>query len=153
MGDMVDYAQRLLSQMSSLGSARTGLVNRVQQKLDSNQDGQLSGAEFQTFFAKLQLDPSRASDLSSNSSGSGLHKTLFQCMLYPSFSHNYALAAYQAQEMIKGLDSSKDGQISTAELMTYGQAPSDPTSNPLDPKPQDPPPSDPNNSSTDTPSL
>jgi Ca2+-binding EF-hand superfamily protein len=150
---MVDYAQRLLSQMSSLGSARTGLVNRVQQKLDSNQDGQLSGAEFQTFFAELQLDPSRASDLTNPSGGSGLHKTLFQCMLYPSFSHNYALAAYQAQEMIKGIDRSQNGQISAAELMSYGQTPTDPSSNPVDPKPQDPPATDPTSNATDTQSL
>lgn len=119
---MADYAQFLLRQLSGTGLDRTGLISRAQQKLDTDNDGQLSGAEFQTFFAQLQLDSSRANDLTGPVGSSGLHKTIFQCMLYPSFSKNYAIAAYQTQEMMQGLDQSKDGQVSISELMNYGQA-------------------------------
>jgi len=110
----MDYAQRLISLLNNAGTQRAGYARALSAELDRNGDQSVDGAEFQTMFATLQVDPARLPEVTGMVST--VHKTIFAQTLYPSFSRHYAIAAYLANEALAQLDKSGDGQVSLAEL-------------------------------------
>ncbi len=122
----MDYAQRLVSLLSSAGSQRANVARAFADQADRNGNGTISGDEFQAVFATLQADPTRMPDLTG--SVATVHRTIFADTLYPSFSRNRGIAAYMAQEAVAGLDMNADGAISAAELAGTATQPVPPTS-------------------------
>lgn len=121
----MDYAQRLVSLLSSAGSQRANVARAFADQADQNGNGSISGAEFQNVFATLLADPTRMPDVTG--SVATVHRTIFADTLYPSFSRNHAISAYMAQEAVAAFDVDADGAISSAELAGTSKPPVPPT--------------------------
>ncbi len=112
---MIDNAQRLLGLLAGSATNRASLATQLRGEYDANKDGSVDAGEFQRIFAEMLVDPAAAPAVAGRSSYP-VHKTLFASTLYPSFSRNFAISAYQASEAVSGLDLNKDGKVSSAEL-------------------------------------
>ena len=115
---MADFASRILSQLGA-STNRSATAQSLLTSFGAGADGALSQAEFQRVFAEIELQRSTAPTSSIQPTTFSARKTVFECMLYPSFRNNYSVAKSQASEMLAALDANKDGSVTLNELQSY----------------------------------
>jgi Ca2+-binding EF-hand superfamily protein len=120
---MSDFATQFLTQIRTATTTTASTVDQsVLSSFEASSSGSISSTQFQQVFAEMLLDQP-AQDMGAAAPTSfNVKKTIFDCMLYPSFSTNYATAKYQASEMMTALDKNGDGSVSLAELQAYATA-------------------------------
>jgi Ca2+-binding EF-hand superfamily protein len=117
---MSDFATQLLTQITSAGTNSGSVDQAILNRFNAGASGSISQAQFQQVFAEMMLDQPAQLNADLQPTSFNIHKTIFECMLYPSYSNNYATAKYQASEMMTALDKNGDGAVTTAELQAYG---------------------------------
>ena len=115
---MADLASRILSQLGA-STNRSAAAQSLLSSFGAGADGAVSQAEFQRVFAEIELQRSTAPTSAIQPTSFGARKTVFECMLYPSFRNNYSVAKSQASEMLAALDANKDGSVTLNELQSY----------------------------------
>jgi len=112
---MSDFATQFLTQIRTATTTTASTVDQsVLSSFGASSSGSISSTQFQQVFAEMLLDQP-AQDMGAAAPTSfNVKKTIFDCMLYPSFSTNYATAKYQASEMMTALDKNGDGSVSLA---------------------------------------
>ena len=129
---MSDFATNFLAALkASTNKSATG--QNLLTIFGAGPGGSIKQADFQRLFAEMQLQqpPQSSSTSGFQPSSFNMKRTIFECQLYPSFSNNYAMAKYQASEMLTALDANADGAVTLAEMASYDTKP--PTPAPTDP--------------------
>ena len=116
---MSDIATNILAELKT-STNKTATAQAVLSSFGASSTGSIGQADFQKVFAEVQLEQPAQSYSANAPTTFSTKRTIFECMLYPSYSTNYAAAQYQASEMLKSLDANSDGSVSLAELEAYG---------------------------------
>ena len=117
---MADFATNLLAELTA-SSNKSGTAQALATAFGADSSGSIGQANFQRVFAELAIEqPTQPSSSSMQATSyHNIKRTIFECQLYPSYSNNYAMAKYQASEMMQALDSNGDGSVSLSELESF----------------------------------
>lgn len=116
---MTDFAILLLTELRSAGTKSSAVDQAVLSQFGASTTDVVSQAQFQKAFAEMLLEQPTQTNAALAPTTFNVKKTIFDCMLYPSYSTNYATAEYQVAEMIATLDKNGDGNVSLSEMQIY----------------------------------
>lgn len=133
---VTNFAATILQRLTAPGTDRAAFARQCVAEFDRNGDGSVAAVEFQHVFASLNRIEEITGGATSSFVASGCRPTLFEDMLFPSYSTAYAVSAYQATAMLDGLDTDGDNAVSEAEWL--GTASTDPATPPTDTTTTDP---------------
>ena len=137
----MDFAANLITRLKSLGTDRADFARQCVREFDRNEDGTVSASEFQHVFASLQRTQELNGLNGSSFVAAGGRPTLFAVTLFPSYSNQFAISAYQATAMLDAFDQDGDYALTLAELEKDAEPVSEetqdtPETNPADNTPE-----------------
>jgi Ca2+-binding EF-hand superfamily protein len=141
---VTDFAANIRAGLAAMQPNREAFARHCVSEFDRNTDGSVSGAEFLKVFASLQRTDEVAGSGQTSYVSAGIRPTIFDCTLFPAFSRNYAISAYQAHSMLETYDRNGDQSVTLQELLYVDPPPVEETKQ-TDAQPADetPPPSGP----------
>ena len=140
---MTDFSAHIRAGLAAAQPNRDAFARNCVNEFDRNGDGSISGAEFLRVFASLQRTDEVAGSGQTSYVSSGIRPTMFDCTLFPAFSRNYAISAYQANAMLQSYDRDGDQSVTLTELLSVAPATPDPA------QPTDTSKTDPSSTNTD----
>lgn len=133
----MDFAANLITRLKALGTDRADFARQCVREFDRNEDGTVTASEFQHVFASLQRTQELNGSNGSSFVAAGGRPTLFAVTLFPSYSNQFAISAYQATAMLDAFDQDGDYALTLAELEKDAEPVSEETQDTAETNPAD----------------
>ena len=129
---MTDFSAHIRAGLLATQPNRETFARNCVAEFDRNGDGAIGGAEFLKVFASLQRADEAAGSGQTTYMSAGIRPTIFDCTLFPAFSRNFAISAYQANAMVETYDRDGDQSVTLDELLYVTPVDDGTTSSPVE---------------------